>query len=242
MQQGQNHPVGQTVVIKVAAFREFAATLAGQVVEQLCQEFEREVHVIHAELWQYRTELERVAELLGKQLGHTKQLHAMLEATNDVHSSMVAQMEGLKKQEPDSTVIHDLVEQMAGQHTQVMQSQLSGMSAAYQVAGEHMQKSKDLQQQSITAEHEFNRIIQLLQQPLIPGQMPQATMAMIPRVGPTPMAPMQGIKTSGTFNSTPPMRQSPPGSPVRLTPGTVAYNGGSSPVKPPTYNQAASFA
>merc|ERR1719163_478055 len=110
--------------MKIAAFREFAITLCNQVVEQLCQEYEREVGVIHAELWQYRTELERTAELLGHQLGHSKQLHEMLAQVGDVHSKMVAQMEGLKAQEPDATILHDMVEQLQNSHTQVTNSTL----------------------------------------------------------------------------------------------------------------------
>merc|ERR1712087_426155 len=111
--------------------------MGGQVVEQLCQEYEREVGVIDAELWQYRTELERTAELLGQQLGHTKELHAMLAQVGDVHSGMVAQMEGLKKQEPDARIVHDMMEQFHNQHTSVQQSTLSGMSTAAQEADEH---------------------------------------------------------------------------------------------------------
>jgi len=227
----------QQATLKVGAFREFAATLAGQVVEQLAQEFEREVNVMYADLWMYRTELERVAELLGHQVGREKQLHEMLQQMGDVHSTMVAQMEGLKRQEPDARVLHEMLDQMQNQSLSVVNSQLSGMSSAHMVAAANSQKSKELQEPMISAEMEFNRILQLLSQPLIPGNLPQPTMAMVPNSPSapqisTPTVPQVGIAIGNggwqaqQISPTPPIRQTPPVSPAQRAPSATPFGSG----------------
>mmetsp|Transcript_44663 Transcript_44663/g.103174 ORF Transcript_44663/g.103174 Transcript_44663/m.103174 type:complete len:264 (+) Transcript_44663:55-846(+) len=75
---------------KIAAFRDFATQLCGQVVEQLCQEYEREVNVMYQDLVQYRGELGRVADLLSGQLQREKQLHDMMETLLGHHESSVS--------------------------------------------------------------------------------------------------------------------------------------------------------
>eukprot|EP00928_Gymnodinium_smaydae_P097587 TRINITY_DN8882_c0_g1_i1.p1 TRINITY_DN8882_c0_g1~~TRINITY_DN8882_c0_g1_i1.p1 ORF type:complete len:262 (+),score=47.80 TRINITY_DN8882_c0_g1_i1:85-870(+) len=235
---------------KIAAFREFATQLTVQVVEQLCTEYEREVSVMYSDLVTYRTELERVAELLGHQLGRERQLHEMLTTMGDVHSSMVAQMEGIVQQSPNVKVVHDMVDALQGQQVSVINSTLSGMSEAQTVASTHAQQASMLKEQTITAEHEFNRIMQLLQTPLIPKQMPAPTMAMVPQLGGGvgafggggmangAMSPVGGMTAGGGYaaprNTTPPT--SPiPGRMVRTPNGsaTAVYanqNGISSPI------------
>lgn len=173
----QNH-----AAMKVGAFREFASQLAVQVVEQLCGEFEREVNILYSDVWTYRVELERVAELLGHQLHRERQLHDMLATVGDVHSSVVAQMENLAQVQPDSKSIHDMIESLQGHQVNIINNGLSGVSEAVTVASGHAAQAKQLKEQSITAEHEFNRILQLLSQPLVPGAMPTPTAAPLQQV------------------------------------------------------------
>lgn len=214
--------------LKVAAFREFASQLAVQIVEQLCTEYEREVNVMYSELVTYRTELERVAELLGHQLGRERQLHDMLTTMGDVHSSMVAQMEGIAQQRPDHKILHDMVDAMQGQQVNVINSTLTGMSEAQTVASAHAMTASTMKEQTITAEHEFNRIVQLLQTPLIPGQMPAPTMVQVPTIG-SPRAmghrqtpPASPIITRAPLKHVTKMTSPVAGSPINGVPGTLA--------------------
>lgn len=195
--------------MKVGAFREFATQLAVQVVEQLCGEYEREVTNLYSDVYTYRVELERVAELLGHQLHREKQLHDMLATAGDVHSSVVAQMEHLSLAQPDPGSIHDMVERLQGTQVNIINSGLSGISEGHSIASTHAAKAHNLKEQTVTAEHEFNRIMQLLQSPLIPGNMPTPTTA--------PMI-SQSISGQGAFRSSPAIasfRSTPPTSPTR---------------------------
>eukprot|EP00403_Amphidinium_massartii_P017851 CAMPEP_0178414790 /NCGR_PEP_ID=MMETSP0689_2-20121128/23217_1 /TAXON_ID=160604 /ORGANISM="Amphidinium massartii, Strain CS-259" /LENGTH=203 /DNA_ID=CAMNT_0020036089 /DNA_START=55 /DNA_END=662 /DNA_ORIENTATION=- len=73
---------------KIQAFRDFATQLCMQVVEQLCQEYEREVHVMYGDIVQYRGELGRVADLLQGQIQREKQLHEMMETILGHHEAI----------------------------------------------------------------------------------------------------------------------------------------------------------
>mmetsp|Transcript_41375 Transcript_41375/g.74906 ORF Transcript_41375/g.74906 Transcript_41375/m.74906 type:complete len:216 (+) Transcript_41375:43-690(+) len=73
---------------KIQAFRDFATQLCMQVVEQLCQEYEREVHVMYGDILQYRSELGRVADLLSGQIQREKQLHEMMETVLGHHEAI----------------------------------------------------------------------------------------------------------------------------------------------------------
>merc|ERR1712232_988997 len=172
---GQQH-----VILKIGAFRDFASSLAGQLVEQCCQEFEREVSCMYNDLVIYRAELERLAELLGQQVGREKDLHMRLSQMGELHSSSVQQIESLARQTPDARTLHDLVEQMHSGHLSVTSAHLNGASQSQQAAANHVQQAQQLQQPLITAENEYNRIVQLLSQPLIPG-------ANTPGANPAPM-------------------------------------------------------
>mmetsp|Transcript_11789 Transcript_11789/g.21469 ORF Transcript_11789/g.21469 Transcript_11789/m.21469 type:complete len:233 (+) Transcript_11789:42-740(+) len=66
------------VEVKVRAFRDFATSLATQLVEQLCAEFEREVQYLYGDCAAYRGELGRVATLLSDQVQREKVLHEMM--------------------------------------------------------------------------------------------------------------------------------------------------------------------
>mmetsp|Transcript_21751 Transcript_21751/g.49504 ORF Transcript_21751/g.49504 Transcript_21751/m.49504 type:complete len:249 (+) Transcript_21751:43-789(+) len=66
------------VEVKVRAFRDFATSLATQLVEQLCAEFEREVQYLYGDCSAYRGELGRVANLLSDQVQREKVLHEMM--------------------------------------------------------------------------------------------------------------------------------------------------------------------
>merc|ERR1712048_1030740 len=84
------------------------------------------------------------------------------------------------------------------------------------------QKAMEMKNETITAEHEFNRIIQLLQQPMITEVMPQATMAPIPQLGNSPQN-MNGYRSpTGMKPASMPVTRTNfqpavgPGSPVRV--------------------------
>ena len=62
---------------------------------------------------------------------------------------------------------HDMVESLQGHQVNIINNGLSGVSEAQTVASSHAAQAKQLKEQSITAEHEFNRILTLLSQPLV---------------------------------------------------------------------------
>eukprot|EP00931_Biecheleriopsis_adriatica_P058541 TRINITY_DN34887_c0_g1_i1.p1 TRINITY_DN34887_c0_g1~~TRINITY_DN34887_c0_g1_i1.p1 ORF type:complete len:371 (+),score=50.70 TRINITY_DN34887_c0_g1_i1:56-1114(+) len=163
----------QQVPVKVNAFRQFASGLMAQVTEQLCVEFEREVSVITEELVGYRTELARCGELLAHQLGREKQLHGMLESIAGTTGHLAASAgdftqkhganEGVKQQ------MHELVEQMFGHSSTLLSSTVNGVNETHSVANTHLSQAKELQNQSLDAENELNRIMGLLSLPPVPA-------------------------------------------------------------------------
>lgn len=225
MYSGQQGPspeqqAQQATGAKIDAFRQFASTLAVQVVEQMCGEFEREVSTMWNDVVAYRIELERVAELLGHQLHREKTLHEMMQNMGEIQSSMVAQAEGLTRNQPDVKSIHDMVAQLHEQHVNVVNSTLSGMSQAQTVATSHAMQAKQLEEPMISAEVEFNRIMQLLQVPLVPGAMPSVTMAQVPQQNGAPPRPMmQHSPQMGQYNSSAPRQQGGPPSPQQRSSG-----------------------
>lgn len=194
---------------KIAAFRDFAATLAGQVVEQLCTEFEREVGVMYKELVQYRNELGRVAELLGHQLGREKQLHEMLDTMANHHSSVAAQAAQMAANKPNSSDLHNTVDQVVGGVSQVSGAMLGALGQANEVLKQHSGNANMMKEQTITAEHEFQRLMDLLSKPMISMATPGATSAMLPNMnaayrptsGPTMGSPYRGTSLSSPLRS-----------------------------------------
>eukprot|EP00928_Gymnodinium_smaydae_P063879 TRINITY_DN47357_c0_g1_i1.p1 TRINITY_DN47357_c0_g1~~TRINITY_DN47357_c0_g1_i1.p1 ORF type:complete len:288 (+),score=68.17 TRINITY_DN47357_c0_g1_i1:112-864(+) len=181
---------------KIMAFREFASSLAAQVVEQLCIEYEREVNTMYQDLVTYRNELGRVAELLGHQLGREKQLHEMLEAMH-IHSHAVAsQGHQAAAGAADSKDLHNMVDQIAQQHSNISASMLQGMSQAHTVAQTHAMAARQLQEPLINAENEFNRICKLLEQPMISLAAPQPTAAMLPKISITQQQQVPPLRSS----------------------------------------------
>merc|ERR1719253_2154746 len=78
---------------KIQAFRTYAFNLAEQFlsgalaeeyVNALCVEYEREVNVMYNDVINYRNELARVAELLGRTVEREKLMHQMLETIVDL--------------------------------------------------------------------------------------------------------------------------------------------------------------
>ena len=58
--------------------------ITGQVVEQMCVEFEREMASMWKDVLMYRDELDRVAQLLGVQLEREKKLHGLLQQPDPI--------------------------------------------------------------------------------------------------------------------------------------------------------------
>lgn len=186
---------------KVGVFRQFANQLASQIVEQMCQEYEREVSQLYNDVTMYRNELSRCAELLGHQLHREKQLHGLLGGMFDNHGNMAGVMHSAAsmKGEEMNQKLHELVDNLTNQHGSVLSSTIDGVNQAHSVVQQHHQSAKQLQEQTITAEHEFNRICQLLQRPVIEERAPAATMAYLPpspkNLGPPRPGNMMGNRT-----------------------------------------------
>lgn len=176
----------QQSAVKVQAFRQFAMQLLSQVTEQLCAEFEREVNVLSEDVVLYRAELARCGDLLASQLGREKQLHGMLANIAGNTGSLVAQASevGQKHSQIDNvkTQMHDMVEQMFGHSTNLIQTTIGGVSEAHTVAHSHLSDARELQNQSMTAENELNRIMALLSQPPVSGVNPGPTVAALPQI------------------------------------------------------------
>lgn len=168
---------------KIYAFREFAQTLCAQVVEQLCAEFERESRVMFDDLVQYRNELERVAELLGHQLGRERQLHDLLDSMSGHSSNIAAHVLNVAQQSPsNSSHIHQTLDDNAAQNRQVVDSLMRGMQMSNSVAQQHLQQVQALHEPRINAENEFNRICKLLEEPMLSTATPAATTAVLPNI------------------------------------------------------------
>lgn len=226
---------------KITAFRDFASQLAAQVVEQLCQEFEREVSTLYNDVTLYRNELTRCAELLGHQLGREKQLHQLLANLAEHHQNVAGQINVLAGQSPSNAQLHDMVDAMTGHHSDILNSTLSGVNQAHGVASSHAESAKQLQQQTITAEHEFNRIVQMLQQPAITERAPDPTYASIPvggsRLSPPPVAPRPAVQIG---NRTPPF-SAPMPAPKPMPPPLYAAAPMGPPMGPPMVAQSVAF-
>eukprot|EP00927_Polykrikos_kofoidii_P061215 TRINITY_DN5607_c1_g1_i1.p2 TRINITY_DN5607_c1_g1~~TRINITY_DN5607_c1_g1_i1.p2 ORF type:complete len:295 (+),score=65.92 TRINITY_DN5607_c1_g1_i1:81-965(+) len=165
-QQQQQHPPPNVVTSqKVSAFRDFATSLVAQVVEQVTGEYEREVTMLYTDLVNYRTELARVTELLGQQLGRERQLHEMLETMSNHHTTITSQAQQVAQQQPNSKEIHELVDRMVGQQASIINTTLQGMSQAHSVAQNHAAQAKLLQEPMLDAENEFSRVMHMLQGP-----------------------------------------------------------------------------
>eukprot|EP00929_Paragymnodinium_shiwhaense_P074586 TRINITY_DN38183_c0_g1_i1.p1 TRINITY_DN38183_c0_g1~~TRINITY_DN38183_c0_g1_i1.p1 ORF type:complete len:318 (+),score=72.71 TRINITY_DN38183_c0_g1_i1:86-1039(+) len=161
----------------VEQFRIFASQLAGQLVNQLCHEFEREVGCLWNDVGQYRVELERVADLLGEQLTREKHLHGMLDAVAEHHAGLEQQAHVAASNSPrmhhsQAQGIHELVDQLLGEHTMAMSSSLQGVSQARATAEAHARSAKQLLDPLVGAENELVRIKQLLAVPMISSVAP----------------------------------------------------------------------
>jgi len=187
---------------KIEAFRGFAAQLAGQVVEQLCQEFEREVSVMWNELVQYRNELGRVAELLGSQLHRERQLHDMLGTMAEQHSNLATSAQLAAQKSPNSKQLHEMVDAIFGQQNSAVRNTLDGVSQAYSISQSHAQAAAQLQEPLLSAEGEFNRLMQILATPMIPGQaaVTTATVSQTPPMTPSQMTPRRAPALSTRGN------------------------------------------
>merc|ERR1712232_371008 len=98
-------------------------------------------------------------------------------------------------------------DQLFGQQTAVMTSTLQGVSQARIIAETHAQSAKQLQEPLISAENEYNRICQMLSQPLVPSAVPSPTTAALPGTARTtprtpPMTPVQNVRPAQSVVST----------------------------------------
>lgn len=186
------------IPVKVNAFRQFASQLAAQVTEQLCAEFEREVNLITEELVVYRTELARCGELLAHQLGREKQLHGMLENiagnTGSLASSAADIGNRHASQETTKAQMHEMVEQMFGHSTSLVNTTMSGVNETHHMAHSHLAQARELQNQSLNAETELNRIMSILGVAPVEAVAPRPTSGFVghePQHSPQQQQPQQ---------------------------------------------------
>jgi len=160
---------------RIMAFRDFAGRLAAQVVEQMCQEFEREVGELWNDVCMYRDELDRVAQLLGGQLQREKQLHNVIEEMVGHGNNMRSQAQYLAQQRTGTDGLHQMLEQHAAHHQNLLSQTLKGVDEGNQVLGAYYQGAQQFKEPLISAENEFMRIIELLKNPPIHAAMPSST-------------------------------------------------------------------
>mmetsp|Transcript_136796 Transcript_136796/g.236926 ORF Transcript_136796/g.236926 Transcript_136796/m.236926 type:complete len:253 (-) Transcript_136796:146-904(-) len=189
---------------KVIAFREFAAQLAAQVVEQMSTEFEREVSVLYNDVLMYRGELTRVAELLGHQLGRERQLHQMMEKMHEHSTNIASSTQYLTAQSTSAQQLHDVLDQVLGQHKGQIAGTLSGVNQLHSSVERQLSQAKQMSDSLITAENEFSRITQLLQTPTITAVTPAPTVAFASAPSTAP------IRNPWKGSATPPASPSPP--------------------------------
>lgn len=194
------------VAQKIEAFRNFASQLASQVTDQLCHEYEREVSQMWNELVMYRTELERVEQLLGAQLEREKKLHGVIEEMVAHSSNLNDHTNHLATQQPGKNdQLHNFLDHFTGRHSDILQQTLNGVGQANQVLSSQAAHANNMKQESVTAEHEFERIANLLQQPIESIQAPRPLVSTVPSSGRVVSSPMLGS----------PMRSmTPPRSPI----------------------------
>lgn len=187
---------------RMMAFRDFAGRLAAQVVEQMCQEFEREVGELWNDVCMYRDELDRVAQLLGGQLEREKQLHNVIEGMVGHGNDMRSKAQYLAQQRTGTDNLHQMLEQHAAHHQNLLSQTLQGVTEGNQVLGAYYQGAQQFKEPLISAENEFIRIVELLKTPPIHGAMPSST-GFIPTG-----APNEGIRS---FTPPPTGQSSSPG-------------------------------
>lgn len=202
---------------KVGAFREFSNRLAQQLIDLMCGEFEREVQELWNDVCMYREELNRVAQLLGSQLEREKKLHGVIEQMMGHSANVQSQAEYLAQQRAGPDQIHQILDQYVGHHQNLMNQTIQGVGEANQALMTHYQGTQGMREQAISAENEFMRIVNLLQNPPV-HSVPPATMV---SPSPGPMVNGQGSYTppSGNVTSSPgppgaygsgPIQQMPP--------------------------------
>lgn len=189
---------------KVNAFREFAAQLAAQVVEQMSTEFEREIATLYNDVMMYRGELTRVAELLGHQLGRERQLHLMMEKMHEHSTNIASSTQYLTSQSTNAQQLHDVLDQVLGQQKGQIAGTLSGVNQLHSNVERQLSQAKQMSTDLITAENEFSRITQLLQTPAVPSVAPAPTVALVSGHQTAPSRP------AWKGNMTPPASPSPP--------------------------------
>jgi len=165
---------------QIQAFRNFASQLATQVVEQMCTEYEREMSAIWNDACMYRAELERVEQLLGMQLEREKKLHGTIEEMLGHSNHMHEQCKNMASQSPGSDQLKQWVDQFTSQNANHLSQTVAGVSQANQVLNQQAAHANGLKQESISAEHEFVRIANLLKQPLVTSATPSPTVGVVP--------------------------------------------------------------
>eukprot|EP00927_Polykrikos_kofoidii_P051047 TRINITY_DN44863_c0_g1_i1.p1 TRINITY_DN44863_c0_g1~~TRINITY_DN44863_c0_g1_i1.p1 ORF type:complete len:301 (+),score=40.27 TRINITY_DN44863_c0_g1_i1:90-992(+) len=160
------HPLvddsNHVLATKLKGFQDVANTLVVAFVEQLTQLHERELNAMFTEM---RTELERVSGLLGSQLSREKQLHSMLQSMADHHAAIVVNAQEVARQQPDSKMLHELVDKLCGEQANIINSELSCVSQLRDVTSSNVDQAKHLHVARSSAEEEFARISGLLQVP-----------------------------------------------------------------------------
>eukprot|EP00933_Yihiella_yeosuensis_P006829 TRINITY_DN111642_c0_g1_i1.p1 TRINITY_DN111642_c0_g1~~TRINITY_DN111642_c0_g1_i1.p1 ORF type:complete len:271 (-),score=54.85 TRINITY_DN111642_c0_g1_i1:107-919(-) len=163
----------QAAAVKVQQFRQYTNARFAQAAEELCQEFEREVNILTEDLVLCRTELARCADLLASQLGREKELHKMLATIAGNTGSLVASAADIGQRHGASESVkvqmHEMVEQLFGHSQSLVQTAIGGVNDHHSIAHTHLLQAKELENKSLSAENELNRILAILRDPTIAG-------------------------------------------------------------------------
>merc|ERR1740123_3038421 len=131
----------------ITVFRDYAARLATQLVEQMTAEYAREVQALWNDVLMYRHELERVAALLGSQLEREKKLHGVIEQLMG-HSTMA-------HQRLSSDQLHQLLDQHLSAQQEALNHTAGHLGHANQAMSQHYANAQQWKEPMISTENEF---------------------------------------------------------------------------------------
>jgi len=189
----------------ITVFRDYAARLATQLVEQMTAEYAREVQALWNDVLMYRHELERVAALLGSQLEREKKLHGVIEQLMGHSTNAHQQAQAMAQQRLSSDQLHQLLDQHLSAQQEALNHTAGHLGHANQAMSQHYANAQQWKEPMISTENEFVRIMELLKVPPVPPAPALASGTSgiaTPPVGPY-LPPGPGVLTQTTSYAPP---------------------------------------
>merc|ERR1712232_392259 len=125
----------------------------------------------------------------------------MLDTMSQHQTNLASQVAQAASASPTTSSIHAEVDAAWQKHGQIAMSLHQGMKQVHGVAQAHAQAAQQLQEPRINAENEFNRILKILEQPMVSSVGPGPTAATITKM--PQQRPMPYISTPPTSPSYP---------------------------------------